>query len=722
MQKKVKIFLGIHGFLIIIWVAYLLAIQMFDVYNFKNQNIVSSRYKKRKHIIQSVRGDILDSKGNLLATTSKYYRLEINRTKVLEKLPAGSSKKSFYTQIATFFEENTRLTKRSLLKKLNYKGKANSIYISKSININELFKIKSFFAKYKMQNCLYIALNHMDRKYTQENFDKRLLGSIKSESDPTKKMVNQIYKLKGFTGIEKSYDSYLTGTYGWEEVYKDASGDFYRTEGLKKKIPVNGNSIQITIDKNIQEIVERQLSDGLEKFEAKNAVAVVMEPSTGKILAMSSASSADKEKSDQEIRLSSNLGVSFLFEPGSTFKSLPIALALENNLYNWDTKIDCSTLITDYGRKITDHERYDKFTLKNLLTHSSNPGISRVIEKVGGENYWKFLKEVGFGRTSGLDLKGENSGKLRHFTKWSAYSLHSLAFGQEISVNAVQLAKVYAAIANNGKMMRPYILEKVISPDGKIVEEFEPEEIRTIASKSTIDTLKMYLQNVVENGTAKGTKFGGISCGGKTGTAEKTYSKNKKDVKYYTSFAGFLPVENPRYVAVIVYDEPSHKYDYASASAVPVFKNIFSEVIQLDYCPIIPETKFAGTNELIIVPNLINKSINEAENILKSNNINYQLIAQNGAKNISEQIPAAGALVVNDQKIIIKAKNTSNNKMKHDDSVMPNFVGLSVREAYSVATKNFISLIASGNGIIEEQHPKSGLKKKFGAICKVVAK
>ncbi|MEA1972317.1 MAG: penicillin-binding protein 2, partial [Candidatus Cloacimonadota bacterium] len=546
MSKKFLVFLGLHAILLVFWIAHLVAIQLIDIYRFDKQSVVKQRYKNRKRILQSIRGDIYDARNNLLVSTNKYYRLEINRTAINDNLPEGKTKKSFYNEIAEFFDKNTHISKESILTKFSYsKNKVDYIYISKKMTIDELLKIQKFF-KEKDISCLTYNFSHMNRIYTQNNIANRLLGSTYSQFDPHKNMFNQIYKLKGLTGIEKSYDEYLLGKYGWLEGRLDGSGDFIQMPDSREKEAVNGNSIQLTIDKNIQEIVERHLAAGLTKFEAQNGVAVVIEPSTGKILALSSINKDDAGKQEREIRLSSNLGVSFLFEPGSTFKSLPILLALEDNLYDWTTKIDCSTLVTEYDRKISDHKRFDEFNLKNLLTYSSNPGISRVVEKVGKYRYWSFLKDVGFGRGSGLDLKGENSGKLRHHTRWSAYSLHSLAFGQEISVNIVQLAKVYAAIANGGKMMRPYLLEKVISPKGEIVEHFKPKFEKTIGSKASIDTLKSYLKNVVDNGTATIAQFNGISCAGKTGTAEKTISKNDDETTYYTSFAGFLPVENPK--------------------------------------------------------------------------------------------------------------------------------------------------------------------------------
>lgn len=719
MHKKVVLFLAIHGLLILIWIAHLAAIQIFDVYNFENQNVVVNRYKPKKRIIQSIRGNIYDSHDNLLVSTSKYYRLEIKRNVIQSYFDNESDLQDFYEKIGDCFQKNTYLSKKTIINKLNYTGKANSIFIAKNLTIDEIEKVKRFFEQYKM-NCLYYTMSFMNRKYLHDNLADRLLGFVKSQADSTKLIHNQIYKLKGLTGIEKSFDEILNGKYGWEEGHTDANGHFYRTVGMQKKEPIHGNSIKLTIDAQIQEIAERNLNIGMKKYEAKHGVVVIIEPATGKILAMASSGEDDHEKRTSAVRLASNLGVSMEFEPGSTFKTFPVLLSLEDKIFAWDETINCRTYHTDYDdRVITDHKEFGDMTLKGLLTHSSNPGVSRVAEKIGEKKYWSFLRSLGFGRTSGLSLKGETRGTLNHYTGWSDYSLHSLSFGQEITVNAVQLAKVYAAIANDGKMMRPYILEQIISPNGKVEKEINPDVIRQIASRTAIDTLKMYLQNVVDEGTATYTKFKNITCAGKTGTAEKTYSDDDKKVKYYTSFAGFLPVESPKYAAVVVFDEPKDPYDYASSSAVPVFKHIFDEIIQLDYCPIIPESRINKSDKFVRMPMLIGLPISEATNILRKNKINWEIIGNDAV--VTNQIPATNAILLANQKVIISTKEKENNINKIDKNKMPNFVGLSIKEAYDLATECFVGLVAEGNGIIKKQKPKAGEKIEYGDKCVVVA-
>jgi len=391
------------------------------------------------------------------------------------------------------------------------------------------------------------------------------------------------WKRSGASGIEYYWEDVLKGDVREIKWIKDGKGRKVIRVGCLNVLKEEGNSIFLSVDRSIQYKVYSFLKQQVDRLSANWGIGIVQEVKTGRILAFVYADRKEKKK-----YISSPI-VSRFFEPGSTFKIIPAAVAIEENIVRPEDKFWCEE--GEYnvdGFPIRDHEKYEWLTFKEIIEHSSNIGISKISELIGKEKLYFYIKKFGFGNYTGIRLPGETKGLLRKPREWSGLSIYRISFGQEIGVTALQLISAYSAIANNGILLEPHIVDKIETSDGRIVKKFKTFEVRRVISEKTSRVLKDFLRGVVENGTGKKAELKGYGICGKTGTAQKfdpelnTYSKDK----YVSSFCGFFPKKNPVFSILIVFDEPEKRY-YGGDSAAPVFKEVAEFLV--NYFGIPPE-------------------------------------------------------------------------------------------------------------------------------------
>jgi cell division protein FtsI (penicillin-binding protein 3) len=380
---------------------------------------------------------------------------------------------------------------------------------------------------------------------------------------------------KGIAGLELMYDKYLKGKVSRVSVGRDARGNRLSTD---MREGIAGNNLVLTIDEGIQYIVERELSKVMSEWKAKAAVAVMMDPMSGQILAMANRpafnpNSAGRSKTSAR----RNRAITDMFEPGSTLKSILAAAALEEGVADLDEIFDVSQgYIVVGGKRVRDTHKLDSITFQEIIQRSSNVGAVQVGLRLGKEKYYEYIKRFGFGEKSGIDFPGEVKGILRDPENWSGTSLAALSIGQEIGVTPLQILRAYAAIANGGLLMKPYIVSDIISPDGKVIKRVSPEVEKRSVSRATAETVTEILKMVVEEGgTAQKADMRGNLVAGKTGTAQifdleaGRYSRDK----FVSSFVGFVPADNPVIALIVVVYEPEGD-TYGGTVAAPVFKSI----------------------------------------------------------------------------------------------------------------------------------------------------
>lgn len=725
MNTRIKFFIGINLFVIFIWIAYLFSIQILDAHNMKDT--IQIRQNPSKEIIIPDRGNIYDREGELLVCSKKFYQLDVDRRAVIDQLSSSdeNSIDEQFVKVADIIAANSNVNRNTLLKKLRNKPQNSSIYLTKDISENQLHKIKQEFNKEKIKG-LIPTFQRINRSYPHDKLGSNFLGIIDDQGSANGG--NSIYKVTGRNGIEATYDHQLSGEIGWRETILDANNRFVPLLHLKEKAPKSGHSVFLTIDKEIQEILEEKLAAGLTEYKAENAIGIVMQPETGEILAMAGLNKDHKNRSAKELRAVTNIAASFMFEPGSTLKPITALLALEKDIYKPSDIIDCTDYHLEYEseeRIIKDDHKYNTLSFKDIIAYSSNVGISKIVEEIGAKVLYERMIAMGFGHKTGSNISDEASGIFRKLKDWQGFSLHSISFGQEISVSALQLANAYCSLTNGGKVMQPHILKEIRDDNNKIVSTLKPKVMRKISDKASLDTLKVFLQSVVDYGTAKDTKFEHLSVAGKTGTSEKSISGKVgyEEEKYTSVFAGFVPVEKPEYVIVIVYDEAD--YDsfayYASLSAVPTFKKVVEKIVNLPETNLMVNIK-EDAKQFVEAPQLIGLQLDKAKILLDKKGLEFVVMGENTSGVIQDQYPKPRISFDKKEKLIIKMDNQRDEtRLNLEDNIMPNLLNLTLRKAISLSNKSSVKLIIRGNGVIFSQSIEPGKKIKYGEICIVRA-
>ncbi len=402
----------------------------------------------------------------------------------------------------------------------------------------------------------------------------------------------------GLEGLEHSYDGMLCGVNGWVLAEKDARGRmvFPGGPGFQFRMPKPGNDVILTIDEVIQHVAEKELDAALATSHAKGGVCIVMNPQTGEVLALSvrangHGGAAFNPNEPQRYKPAEwrNRAVTDAFEPGSIFKPILAAAALEERVVHPLERFDCSAgRIQLADRWIKDAEEHGVLTFTDVIAESSNVGTIKVALRLGKERFYKYINAVGFGKKTGVDLPGEIPGILRDVRTWSGLSLGEVAIGQEIGVTPMQMAAVYSAFANNGVIMKPYIVSEIVNRSGGKGQKIVPQPVGQAVSAETTAKVNKMLQRVVETGTGQKAKPSGYTAAGKTGTAQKidhqTHRFSKKE--YVSSFVGFTPASSPKLVILVMIDTPEGVI-YGGSVAAPVFKAIAEQ--SLAYLQVPPD-------------------------------------------------------------------------------------------------------------------------------------
>jgi cell division protein FtsI/penicillin-binding protein 2 len=509
----------------------------------------ASQQYMRKKTLNPQRGVIWDRKMKEMAANIE--------TESLYAMPSKmEDTRSLTRNIAPLIKVSSKKLNRTLLKKKN----KDFIWLERKMDLDKVHKINLLKKKHNYKALGF--LSESQRFYPKKRIASHLLGFTNIDN-------------KGISGLELQYDKYLRGETKNIFVDTDARGNSMFNE---VKEAISGNNLLLTIDERIQYIVERELAVAMEKWKAKAAVAIMMEPSTGEILAMANMpnydpNSAGKSK-DYERR---NRAITDLFEPGSTLKTVLAAAALEEGIVRLNDEYDVSKgYIVVGGKRISDLHKNNILTFQEVIQRSSNVGAVQIGMELGGEKYYRYIREFGFGEKSGIDYPGEVRGILRELRDWSGTSLAALSIGQEIGVTPLQILRAYAAIANGGELMKPYIVSDIISPGGQIIKRVFPTVERRIVSRKTAEKVTDILKTVVEEGgTATKASIQGNPVAGKTGTAQIFDQKKKRysNSKYISSFVGFVPADNPKLALIVVVYEPKGG-SYGGVVAAPVFKNI----------------------------------------------------------------------------------------------------------------------------------------------------
>ncbi|HEY2988044.1 MAG TPA: penicillin-binding protein [Candidatus Binatia bacterium] len=537
-------------FLLIFFAVALRAFQLQIIQGEKLKQL-GERQHLKEWIVLPKRGTILDRSGEPLALSLEGQSVYARPHRIKEPQAVGRNLAQALTMDAT-----------EIIQKLS--SDKPFVWIKRQVTPKEAERIQAL-------NIDAVGLYYEpNRYYPQGQLAGQAIGFVGRDS-------------QGLEGVEMHYDGYLRGESGSSLVERDALGRRVLVQGVEELQIPPGSDLQLTLDPSIQHLAERELEASVTKYRAKAGIAVVVEPFSGEILALANyplfnPNSFSRQSSEQR----RNRAVTDSFEPGSTFKTILAAAALEEGVVGKEDLFYCEYGKYPFaGRVIHDTHEYGWLPFAKIIQYSSNIGVTKVAEKLGKDRYYKTIEKFGFGQSTGVDLPGEAAGSARPAAKWAAIDLATHAYGQGISVTPIQLVMAYGAVANGGFLMRPFLVRRAIGPDGRVLWENQPHVVRRVISETTARTLTSILKGVVdEGGTGVMASVEGFEVAGKTGTAQKPdparggYSK-----KRVASFIGFVPADDPRLVMLVIVDEPETSV-YGGTVAAPAFRNIAAVSLQ----------------------------------------------------------------------------------------------------------------------------------------------
>ncbi len=383
---------------------------------------------------------------------------------------------------------------------------------------------------------------------------------------------------KGYFGIEGYYNEQLKGRPGRKYVVKDALGNPVISDVREEK-KIDGRTLTTTIDRSVQFIADRELKEGVERYGAAGGSVIILESQTGKVLAASSIPDFDPQSYyffDPDSY--TNPIITSLYEPGSTFKVLVMAAGINEKVVKPDTRCDnCDKPVEISGYKIKtwNDQYYPNTTMTEVIQHSDNTGMVYVARQLGLEKFIEYLNRFGIGGTTGIDVQGESAGIIRDV--WYPIDLATASFGQGISITPIQLVTAVNAIANDGKRVKPYVVQKIQTEKDEIIE-IEPEVLNTPISKATSEVMTWMMVNSVEKGESQWTKLPGYRVAGKTGTAQIPVAGHYDPNETIASFVGFFPAEDPKVTMLVLVNRPKTSI-YGSETAAPIFFDIARDLV-----------------------------------------------------------------------------------------------------------------------------------------------
>ena len=534
--------------------------------------------------IDSPRGRILSADGNVLAGNQKAYLLfamipELKKELVENQKYPDKIKEIIDKLVPILYRES--LAQKAEPDKLSKKEKEtieanlrNEIgdkLLKENLVWVPLYRKLSAEAAEEIKNLKIKGLGFEEqnrRFYPEGSLASFLLGFVGKDSEGND---------RGYFGLEGFYQDQLQGQSGKLTQEVDAAGAPIISSEDASSRPKQGLDIQTTIDRTVQYTVEKYLFDGAKKYGAKNASALVMDPQTGEILALANYPSYDPFKWDQfEDKVRKNNAISDVYEPGSTFKGVTASAALDSGRVAPDTICPCAgpLKIAEYEVQTWNNKYNPNSNMAQILQHSDNIGAAFWAQQLGKEEFISSVKSFGFGANAGIDLQGEETGLLKKTQDWGEIDLVTAGFGQGLSVTALQMANAFSVIANDGNLMKPYVVKKIISKDKEIKNS--PKVVRNVIKKETALKMREMLLSAVEQGEAKKIIPKGLRVGGKTGTAQIPLNGKYDPNKTVASFIGFGPVEKPRFVMIVKYVEPIPIY--GAETAEPTFFKIAQEL------------------------------------------------------------------------------------------------------------------------------------------------
>lgn len=681
-------------------------------------------------IISTSRGTIYDSTGKTLAISTPTDTVTINPKKIVANTPEETKAKK--EKVAKAFSDIFELNYDETLEKVN--STSNVQTIAKKVDKTKIDELKSWMEEEKISTGINID-EDTKRVYPYNNLASNLIGFCGTDNT-------------GIQGIEDSWNKVLQGTPGKLTTSTDAIREEI-PDSNQTYIPAeNGSDIVLTLDFNIQTILEKYLKQAVEENHADSGTVVALAPSTGDVLGMACypdynlntpfepntdelKSTWDKldsaTQSNELYSMWKNDVISSPYEPGSPYKLITAAVALEENITSEDVAGDfyCDGVYVVADRKISCWTQGHKGTktLRQALQVSCNPSLMQLGQRIGAPTLYKYYEAFGFFNKTNIDLPQEASSTYWELEDVNDVELATMSFGQRFTITPIQLVSAISAIANDGVLMKPRIVKQIINPETGTTTDIEPVQVRQVISKSTSERMRDLMKSVVDDGSGRLAKVEGYSIGGKTGTSEP--QAGREDEGYIASYVAIAPTEKPEICLLMAIHNPnpngqgSHQGGQVCG---PVVSQMLTEIL-----PILginssniqtPTSPVEENTSYVTVPDIRNKTVTEAEKILKQAGFNTK-INISGDKNttlITDQNPKPGSSIPKKSIIVLySAENDTRVSVK-----VPDFKGKSLSQAENMAKANNINITSEGSGTVVSQSIMVDTAVEEGTIVKLI--
>lgn len=730
-------------------IAFLLSTNIVGIFNLQvvrgeELALKAESQQMRDTEISAMRGTIYDSEGNVLAQSATVWNIFLDPLAiVIESDEDASEEDRLKNEARTekrrqlIIDEFTRIfeydeeEQKELIEKT--KQENHYVIIEKKVENNVKEEISKFISENNL-NCIGME-QATKRYYPYGSLASTVIGFTGADD-------------QGLLGLEAYYDEQLTGTNGRVITAKDAYSHNIDNDYSTTVEATDGMSLVTTINQTIQYYLEKGLKETMNQYQAKGAYGVVMNCNTGAVVAMSSMPDFDcnepykltynknikaikklsnkKEKEEAESKAVQNqwrnFTVSDTYVPGSVFKTFIASAALEENIATLDTTYNCtgSIKVDSYTMKCHYHPGHGTENFTQGLENSCNPFFITIGQKLGVHNYFKYFDGFGFTQKTGIDLPGEAMPQYYPEESYGIVELSSASFGQTNSLTPIQVCAGLSAIANGGKLVTPYLVSSIVDADGKVVSKTQPNVVRQVISEETSKTVREMMKSVVDNGTGKNGYVAGYSVGGKTGTSTKLgESKEGEGDKYIVSFGAIAPSDNPELAMIIIVDEPNQDLG-GGALCAPIAAEVIEEAMAV--LGIEPKYDEKEVKKLsAYTPNVTGKSLSDAKKMISEYKLKAVVIG-NGDK-VTRQNPTSASTIPTNGTVYLYTNDAKKQTVK-----VPNFNGLTVNEAKSLAGDCFLNIeikgnsLDSGNVVASRQSEEKDATVEKGTVIKVTFK
>ena len=640
---------------------------------------MARRQYESRVVLQAERGTLFDRNGNLLATNSTSYSFAVDPTHVENP-----------RKLAAAFQRAVGGTQQEWLGKITRRNTA-FVWLQRKVTGEALATLKN------LDDNGLIIIKEPLRHFEYATLGAQAIGCTDVDNN-------------GLSGVELFYNQQLRGADGFMVMQRDARGRRRPDADLPLAKPEHGEGLMLTLDINVQGIVEDELRKGVERAGAASGTAIAMDPRTGEILAIASWPSFDpNDPSAAEQAMIRVRAITDTYEPGSTMKIVTAAAAIEEGAVALPDSINAEGGEYQLGNHtIRDDHPMGVASFRTAFEESSNIVFAKVASRLPAPRFYKYVRDFGFGIISGIDLPGEARGEVKKPDEFSEGTQEFMAFGYQLAVTPLQLVSACATIANGGVMMKPHVLKRRVNKEQEVIEEVMPQEIRQVVSRETADSVRALMEGVVQFGTGKEARVDGLRIAGKTGTAQQlangTYSKEK----YNASFVGFFPADDPQVALLVLLDSPTNGY-YGGQVAAPIFREIARRIMGVGSTPAEPQFQMAASDTIatryvgsatLHAPELRGIQADAAAEIARK--LGFRVVRRGGGNLVMTQSPMPGALVEHRGIIMLETESPQST------GALPNLQGLPLRRALNILNACRAKPKVAGSGIVQTQYPPPG--------------